>query len=278
MSKSVLTPIEEKKKNINDTNESARQNKWLLFGISIITNILIVFFVGIIGANFIYMTTAINKVHDTGVNLLEHLLPTDESTYFPQNESFKGGKKATWPYSMYNRDSGYGFTKNFQNWFAKSIADSYITNRSLLKKWLVLFSPDKENKNIFSNETFQMIVIAPLMILLIPLIAIFMYFSIWFSEFKSGWGFTLIGMLLIYSWVITSSVSFIQSMQYLFTFTILPLIVDYKQIKKIIGNNVNTLSLLFGLLACSSAFSYLDNTISITMFIVYVFLIIKKYW
>ena len=300
MAKTVLTPIEEKKKNIDDINESNKPNKWLSFGTSIITNILIVLFVGIIGANFIYMTSAINKVDNAGVTLLEKLLPTDKSTYFPQNETLKGGsscssskeystnwtnlnnigigKKGGWPYSMYNGDSGYGVTQNFKNWFSESIADAYITNRGLLQSWLGLFSPDKEEKNIFSNETFQMFVVAPFMFLIFPLIALFIYFSSWFSEFKSGWGFTLIGMFLLYSWLTTSTVSLIQCMQYLLTFTILPLIADYKRIRKIIGCNVKGLSLLFGLLICSSAFSHLDNTISITMFLVYLFLIIKSFW
>jgi len=300
MAKTVLTPIEEKKKNIDDINESNKQNKWLSFGTSIITNILIVLFVGVIGSNFIYMTTAINKVDNSGISLLEKLLPTDESIYFPQKGSLKGGsscssskehstnwtnlnnigigKNGGWPYSMYNEDSGYGVTQNFKNWFSKSIADCYITNRSILQKWLGLFSSDKEDKNIFSNETFQMFVVAPLMFLIYPLIIFFIYFSSWFSAFKSGWGFTLIGMFLLYSWFTTSTVSLIQSMQYLLTFTILPLIADYKRIRKIIGCNVKSLSLLFGLLVCSSAFSYLDNTISITMFLVYLFLIIKSFW
>ena len=95
MAKTVLTPIEEKKKNIDDINESNKPNKWLSFGTSIITNILIVLFVGIIGANFIYMTSAINKVDNAGVTLLEKLLPTDKSTYFPQNETLKGGSSCS---------------------------------------------------------------------------------------------------------------------------------------------------------------------------------------
>ena len=302
MSKTGLTPIEEKKKDINDINESNKQNKWLLFGTSIISNLLIVFFVGVMGANFIYMTSAINKVDNQGISLLEKFLPTEESSYFPQNGPLKGGsmcssskehstnwsnlnnigigKKGGWPYSMYknNEDGEHGITQKFKNWFSTSIADCYITNRSVLQKWLGLFSSDKEDKNIFSNETFQMFVVAPLMFLIFPLIIFFIYFSSWFSSFKSGWGFTLIGMFLLYSWFTTSTVSLIQCNQYLLTFVFFPLIADYKRIRKIIGCNVKGLSLLFGLLVCSSAFSYLDNTISITMFLVYLFLIIKSFW
>jgi hypothetical protein len=299
MSKTDLTPIEEKKKNMDEITEGEKKNKWLSFGISILNNLLIIFFIGIIGANFIYMTTAANKLDNAGESLLEKLLPTNEANYFPEKGVFSGGascsaskehstnwsnlnnigigKKGGWPYSMYN-NSGFSFTQSFKNWFAKSIADTYITNRGLLQKWLGLFTPDKDDKNIFSNETFQMFIIAPLTILLFPLIIFFIYFSSWFSDFKSGWGFTLVGMFLCYSWITTSTVSIIQCMQYLLTFTVLPLIADYKRVKKIIGCNVKSLSLLFGLLVCSSGFSYLDNTISITMLVVYLFLVIKSFW
>ena len=297
MSKTDLNSIEEKRKQMSGDNE---KNKWSSFGISIVVNILIIFFIGIIGANVIYMTSVINKVDNEGITLLEKLLPTDESHYFPQDGSFKGGStcssskeystnwtnlnnigignKSGWPYSMYNPRGGYGIIQGFKNWFAKSIADCYITNRGLFQKFLQVFAPDREDKNKFSNETFQMFILAPVMFIVFPLVSTFIYLSSWFSEFKAGIGFTLVGMFLCYSWVTTATVSFIQSMQYLLTFLVLPLIADYKRIKKIIGCNVKSLSFLFGLLVCSSGFVYLDTTISVTMFVVYLYLIIKSFW
>ena len=297
MSKTDLNSIEEKRKQMSGDNE---KNKWASFGISIVVNILIIFFIGIIGANVIYMTSAINKVDNAGITLLEKLLPTDESHYFPQGGSFKGGatcssgkeystnwtnlnnigigNKSGWPYSMYNPHSGYGIIQGFKNWFAKSIADCYITNRGLFQNFLQVFAPDREDKNKFSNETFQMFILAPIMFIVFPLVSTFIYLSSWFSEFKAGIGFTLIGMFLCYSWFTTATVSFIQSMQYLLTFLVLPLIADYKRIKKIIGCNVKSLSFLFGLLVCSSGFVYLDTTISVTMFVVYLSLLIKSFW
>ena len=294
-----LTPIEEKKKVIKESTDGT-ENKWMKFGISIISNILLTLLIGISGANFIYMTTAVNKIDTNGVSLLEKLLPTEESHYFPQNEGLKGGgscsaskeystnwtnlnkigigKKGGFPYNMYNSDSFFSFTQKFKNWLAKSTADSYITNRSLLQKWLSLFSPDNEEKNIFSNETFQMFIMAPLMYLIFPLLIFFIYFSSWFSLFKEGWVYALVGMFLVYSWLITTSVSIVQSLQYLLAFMILPLISDFKRVKKIFGCNIKSLSLLFGLLVCSSAFTYLNSTISVTMLVVYLIMAIKSYF
>lgn len=302
MSTTNLTPIEQKQ-NINDANNNStpNQNDWVSFGISIIINLMVLFFIGIMGANFIYMTTAVNKVDNAGVSLLEKLLPTDEEHYFPQNGPLKGGstcsaskefstnwnilhnvgigKPGGWPYSMYKEDdNSNGIFQNFKNWLAKSTADCYIMDRRLLKKWLGVFASDKENKNIFSNETFQMFFAAPLMFFVFPLIILFIYYSSWFSAFKSGWGFALIGMFLCYTWVTTLAAPIIQGIQYLLLFTILPLIADYKRIKRIIGCNIKGLTLLFGLLVCSTALSFLNLTISLTMFVVYLFLVIKSFW
>ena len=181
------------------------------------------------------------------------------------------------------KDKNNNYLQLFKNWFAQSTADSYKTNRSFLQQWLKLFSLNKgadkdTEENIFSNESFQMFVASPLTFIVFPLVIFLTYFSSWFSMFKMGWGWTLIGIFLFYSWFISFGVSFVQMFQYLFTLMFLPLFADIKRVKKIFGCNVKGLSILFGLLVCSSAFSHLDNTISITMFIVYLLMIIKSYW
>jgi hypothetical protein len=298
MAATLLSPIETKKKEINESANKNVGNNWMKFGLSIVTNILITLLIAVSGANFIYMTTAINKTENNGGTLLEKLLPTDEKSYFPgmsgggancsnnkeystnwtSLNNFGIGKKGGWPYNMYSEGMFNGLFQRFKNWFAKSTADAYITDRTLLQKWLSLFTPDKEGKNFFANETIQMFFISPLMFLIFPLVIIFIVFSSWFSLFKESWMFALVGMFLCYSWLINSSVSIVQSLQYLFTFMILPVLADFKRIKKIIGCNVKALSLFFGLLVCSSAFSYLDVTTAVTMFIVYLAMIVKSFW
>lgn len=295
MTATVLSPIEKKK--ITHDSIDNTQNNWVKFGISILINILITLLIGFSGANLIYLTTAVTKI-DNGVSLLEKLMPTETSAYFPKMSgggncsaskeyttnwtnlnNIGVGTKGGWLYNMYNNDSVFnGIFQRFKNWMAKGVADSYITNRSLLQKWLALFSPDAAGKNLFANETFQIFILNPFMLLVFPLVVIFIYFSNWVSLFKEGWIFTLVGIFLIYSWVINSSVAFVQSLQYVLTFLFLPIFADYKRIKKIIGCNAKSLSLLFGLLVCSSAFSCLDNNIAITMFVVYLIMIIKSFW
>jgi hypothetical protein len=307
MASSILNEIDEKKK-LKESEVKNTGNNWTSFGLSLISNIMMTLLIGLLGSNFIYMTTANTKTYaidNLKLSILDMLLPTTEKQYFPLDEKiYTGGSKCSetaefntnwknlnnigvgsrgsWPYSMYIDDSNLkqknGYGQLFKNWFATSTADSYIRGRDLLKYWLNIFSPGKDDKNIFANDTFQIFLVAPFMFFMFIFLIIFMYFSSWFSLFKSGWGFTLIGLFLIYSWFITFGITFVQSFQYLFTFMFIPLIADYKRVKKIFGCNVKSLSMFFGLLVCSSAFSYLDNTISITMFVVYLLMILKSFW
>ena len=307
MVKKEETVIEEKKKLREEGIDKKNENQWVDFCISIVINIIITLVIGILGANFIYLTTAENAKQD-GDTLLEYLFPTSDAKYAPTpittggarcsktmgyNTNFSLLKKIgigasnSWPYNMYKtidkndkNDKHNTYSQLFKNWFAESIADSYKTNRSLLQQCLKLFSLSKEGaeENIFSNETFQMFIVSPLTFLVFPLTIFFTYCCSWFSMFKMGWGFTLIGAFLIYSWLISFSVSFAQTVQYLFTFTLLPLFADIKRVRKIFGCNAKALSIFFGILVCSSAVSYLDTTISITMFVVYLLMLIKSYW
>ena len=310
MSTKEATALEEKKKLKEEGVDTQNENDWAQFGISIVKNIVTTLVIGLLGANFIYLTTA-ESAKQGGSTLLEYMFPTDDANYAPipvttggtrcskeigHNTNFKllnkigVGTTNSWPYSMYKniddndkKDKYNTYTQQFKNWFAQSTADSYKTNRSLLQQWLKLFSLNKDSdkdteENIFSNESFQMFIVSPLMFLVFPLTIFFTYFYSWFSMFKMGWGWTLIGMFLIYAWVIPFGVSFIQTFQYMFAFMFLPLFADIKRVKKIFGCNVKGLSIFFGLLICSSAFSHLDDTISITMSIVFLLMIIKSYW
>lgn len=310
MSTKEATALEEKKKLKEEGVDKQNENDWAQFGISIVKNIVTTLIIGLLGANFIYLTTA-ESAKQGGSTLLEYMFPTSDASYAPTPVTTGGtrcskeighntnirllnkigvGTTNSWPYSMYkNIDSNdktnkYNtYTQQFKNWFAQSTAESYKTNRSLLQQWFKLFSLNKdsdknEDENIFSNESFQMFIVSPLMFLVFPLTIFFTYFCSWFSMFKMGWGWTLIGMCLIYSWIIPFGVSFVQTIQYIFAFMFLPLFADIKRVKKIFGCNVKGLSIFFGLLMCSSAFSHLDDTISITMSIVFLLMIIKSYW
>lgn len=299
-----LTAIEQKKVlkgNSNDNNK--KKNEWSGFGIAILLCLVITTVIGISGANFIYMTTAMNSIESGGTTLLDKLLPTNKKNYFPQHKKTQHGGSAScvankdystnwsmlsnigvgteggWPYNIYKENIIYnGVIQNLKNWFSMTVANSYITNRTVLKKWLTLFNPkSREDSWFISLAPF---IVAPLMLSIFSLIAIFIYiyFSSWYSAFKTGVGHTLFGMFFFYSWITTSCVSIVQILQYLSIMTILPLIADSTRIKNIIGCNLKSLSLLFGFLVCGSSLIYLEDVISITMFVAFSLMVVKSFF
>jgi hypothetical protein len=295
----TLTPIEEKRNEVVSNNK----NQWLPFFMSIITIILILCIIGILGSNIIFLTTS------AASPIIHKFMPTNKEDYIPDlKTSMSGGggcddsnneygslwtssgketeNSVSWPYSMYKitLPSGF-FAKNFQkfkNWFAESIANSYITDRILFKKGLEFFSPkmvNGKNKNMLSNQTFQMFMLSPIMFLMMPLFGIIIYLVSWVNAFQTGLLFTLLGIFpLWYSWIMTSTVSLIQFFQFFFTLTIFPIISNFTKVKQIMFCNRTALLRLFGLFICSSAFSKLDNSIAIPMFVVYLITIIKSFW
>jgi capsular polysaccharide biosynthesis protein len=63
MSSSSLTEIEEKKKENERKEKTNSGNNWTQFSISILSNIFITLVIGVLGSNFIYMTTASTKTY-----------------------------------------------------------------------------------------------------------------------------------------------------------------------------------------------------------------------
>jgi hypothetical protein len=282
------TPIEQKINDKNDGTDDGKQNNWVKFGIDVLTNFITTLVIGLIGANFIYLSTA-------DEDILEKILPTKLVSYFP-SMSQKGGSytcsnqrgpvrslglekfkfKFGWPYNL--KSSIGGLLQSFKNWFAETVAGSYIINRGLLRSWINLFAPGEDGANLFSSEPFQILIVAPLTLLAFPLALFFGFFSTLYSAFNASWVWTLIGILFAYTWLISTGVSVVQFVQYMVLFLVFPLLSDLTTIKKILQCNTHILGILFGALVISSAFSNLDNITSIVMFVAYLLYVIKSFW
>lgn len=284
------SPIDQKINEKSDGNNGdGKQNNWVKFGINVLQNFIMTLVIGLIGANFIYLSTADNDI-------LEKILPTKLSSYFPSMASQRGGAytcsnqrtplhgiglekfkfKFGWPYNL--KSSIGGLLQSFKNWFAETVAGSYIINRGLLRSWVNLFAPGEEGDNLFSNEPFQILFVAPLTLLAFPLALFFGFFSTLYSAFNASWIWTLAGMIFAYTWLIGTGISIVQMIQYFVLLLIFPLLSDLTTIKKILQCNTHILGILFGALVISSAFSNLDNTTSIVMFVAYLLYVIKSFW
>lgn len=289
------TPIEQKKnEKDNQDSDNEKTSNWTAFGLNVIQNFITTIFIGLIGANFIFLSSS-------NEDFLEKILPTGFAKYFPSTvkkggaggekyncvgakkgftigniESLGIGSVGGWPYKL-RKDGDVGFIQDFINWIVETIYGSFSINRGFLQKWLSFFS--KDNETFLSNDTFQMFLIAPLTLMLSPFVLIIGFFVSFYSAFTTNTFFGLIwaiiGLFLGYTWMLTSSIGLAQFIQYLLLFIILPLVSNLSLVQKIIHCNIKALSILFGALVCSSAISNLDNVTSTVMIIVYLIMTIK---
>ena len=269
---SSLTSIEDKKYEKKNGTTQSKDNNWRDFTFFVLYGFIITLGVGVFGSNFIFLSTTDN---------LEYFLPTNESSYFKPEQlgggyacmrkpsGFKGVKLGNWPYSM--RKSGYfhGIFQSFKNWIANTTADTFITNRGFIKSWINLFSPNEDNTNPFSNNFLQMFLIAPLTYSFAPFVFLISLFTAFISAFKAEplWG--LAGFFLLFIWPITTSISFIQLLQYIALFSVIPAFTHLEDIKGILNCNAHMLSLFFGGFVCLGALLNLKVSISATSIIIY---------
>jgi hypothetical protein len=298
------------KKKIKKSHTKTSGNKWGAFATSVLGSFIFTLIVGVLGANFIFLSSINDNLKDVFFPIKEFISPNKSnqngqnggskkkkfmggdnngpiSTSEECNKKFSETNKSNlnsigigkgWPYTMKN-DTKVSIKGTFTDWFANTIEGSYITNRGFLRSWLELFEPPKEKSesNIFSNETFKMFFITPLTLLFTPLVLIFGFVFTFIStfDFNKHLGWSLIGLFFGLSCSISAGVSFLQFMQYFLTFTLLPLYSNSADIKNILKCHANALSYLFGLFVCINAFSSLDSMTAIVMTVVYALMVIK---
>lgn len=282
---SAASSIDEKKNQKN--TESNKISNWVAFGISVLQNFILVLFIGVLGSNFIFLSNC-------NATLLEKLLPTNETSYFPvlaqkggndgedgdsSLQSFGIGSPGGWPYK-YRDLTAYGFSVGgFLNWLIITIYGAFSFNRGLLKSWLGFFSKDK---SFLGNNTLQILIIAPITLMASILAFPAGFFVGLFKSFTTkmtfGLVWAIVGLFLGYSSILLTGISIVQFIQYLIFFMIIPLIVNLKQVKTILHRNITTLGMLFGALVCSSAITTLDYVTSSVMVIGYILMAIKTIW
>jgi hypothetical protein len=212
-----MSTIEQKKNEINNNTE--QQNNWVNFGVNVVYNFILTLCIGILGANFIFLSSSSNA-------FLETIIPKNSDSYFTGKipsaavatedarnngggEKYTGNKDnncnrairngstidftlfdfkrtGTWPYTL--RDPNVGsinFIQKFINWVIETIYGAYSINRDFLQSWLSIFS--KKNPGFISNDVFIMLIIAPLTLIASPLVLPFGFFSSLFSSFFIGY-------------------------------------------------------------------------------------------
>ena len=260
---------------------------WVAFIKSLFIYFILTMIFGLFGSGFIYMTTRGSD--------LDLMLPTDNEFYSaPQFEINKSGPytdvnckeqpsgmfaglEDNFPYNLIKAKGStpeelkpLGITGRLTNWFAKTVAGSFKSNRGLLKGWLDNFKPNTP----MGNHVFQMYLAMPFTIIVGTIAA---FITGGFAAFGAGVSadmkVTVWGGFLLYAWGLCFGLAFIMSLRLIGTICFLPMSENWKEVSNIMACNVKPLVALFGFFVCGSAYDTLDPTVSGVMGIVYLLLV-----
>ncbi len=260
---------------------------WVAFIKSLFIYFILTMIFGLFGSGFIYMTTRGSD--------LDLMLPTDNEFYSaPQFEINKSGpytdvnckeqpsgmfagREDNFPYNLIKAKGStpeelkpLGITGRLTNWFAKTVAGSFKSNRGLLKGWLDNFKPNTP----MGNHVFQMYLVMPFTIIVGTIAA---FITGGFAAFGAGVSadmkVTVWGGFLLYAWGLCFGLAFIMSLRLIGTICFLPMSENWKEVSNIMACNVKPLVALFGFFVCGSAYDTLDPTVSGVMGIVYLLLV-----
>ena len=307
--------VDDSLKGIDDARRDRKKkgadgpNDWFAFIIDVIKAFVITLVVGLLGSNFIFLSGTERVV-------LDNIMPTDPNEYFPNGfpeddggddadagagagtGQAGGGYEAChafrkyvpkgsligyeFPYNMVAwPKSDWDFMQMFKNWIAKTTADTYITSRGLLKDWLDFFAPAAQSTsqtNVFANQTFLMLFVAPFNICFTFAVFFWGLFSSLFYAIQAGFLWTIAGMIAMYTWIFTGIIGVSHFCQFLKVFVFLPAVTDWAVVKSVLSCNTTVLALLFGWLVCGAAFVSLDPTVAVIMSIVFCLMTLKSLW
>lgn len=242
----------------NQTN-TGKPNNWAKFFIYCIVFFLLSLFILVLGSNFIF----ISNTDDSVVN---NLLPININAYFKPDQQDGGGyscgmkgksRMSNWPYYMRKSEANTrGLFQRFKNWFAVTTAETFIMNRKIIREYVPLFSS--------VNNIFLIFLISILTISLAPLVFIGTLGTGLFNAFKTNWKWATITFFLMFLFPFVHGMAFVQFLQYIYLFVLMPGMTDMDLLKDIIKCNINIFFMLFGALVFVASAIALNPTI--TMF------------
>ena len=259
---------------------------WVAFVKSLFIYFILTLLFGVFGSGFIYLTTRGSE--------LDIILPTNDEFYTaPKFESQKYGPYAdvncketsldkftvlqeNFPYNMIKAKGSskadlqnLSFTQRITNWFAKTVAGCFKTNRAILKDWLDNFTPNTP----MGNHTFQIYIAFPFT-MIFSFVALITGFGAAFgSATAADMKVTVWGGFLLYAWSTCIGLSCLIFLRLIGTICFLPMSQNWKEVANIMACNVKALVVLFGFFVCGSAYATLDPTVAGIMGVVYIALV-----
>ncbi len=257
----------EQKRNENENVDEPPKNDWKSFGKELVFSTLLTIFIALIGVNFIYFTS----LNDESQNVF---FPSELKKYFQTEETqnLVGGSpecrhtptivlgelsntlkkmgvppSSGWPYSMKSGGSIDLTVQGIKNWISLSVADYYSNGRYYIKKILRYFN--NEERHLFSTD-FSKILCAIIIIPFILFVTSFTFVTSFISSLIRAWKdsdilFLAFVFFLGPAFILSSGLSLIVPLQFLFTFLFIPLFTDHNMVFKILSCNIEIFILFF---------------------------------
>lgn len=263
-------------------------NSWTSFLKSLITYFVLTLIFGLFGSSFIYLTSRGSE--------LDVILPTDEMFYSAKSyETMKHGPENIIDCKETSTGSFMGQVDNFpynlikikgdaskedlakltlaarlMNWFGKTVAGCFNSNRALFKGFLDNFNPDGP----MGNHVFQIYFVMPFAIIVGGLLSLATgFWSAFGSAVSADTKVTVWGGFLLYSWGLCGGLALVICMRLLGTIMFFPMSQNWKEVSNIMACNVVPLVALFGFFVCGAAYDTLDPSIAGVMGIMYLVLV-----
>jgi len=295
---------------VNDDKKDTpkpKENHWGLFGMNVLSSLCTVLVIGFLGANFVYYTrinldsffpSDIDQRPYTDENKNGNKLPP----LFSNNTNQQGGKKmkggskttgcgipidftesplldnkyfrGTFDYGIPYQNRNNGF---IPTWISNKTKHSYSQLRHFVKMIIDLVA----STCVMVPESMKDIVpfvLGPFVIGFIILVTSFWWIptliSIFWNE-NQEWGLviSIVGLFFGWTWATSTILTVFQIIGILFSFILLPVLLNPKKIIEIIGNTYNSyyLLLLLFILITVAAFTYLNAVVAVPMLLVFLY-------
>ena len=197
-----------------------------------------------------------------------------ESKLF-ENKYFSGMFKYGFPYSMESKEDTFGGI--ISNWFVNKVKYSYVWLRQVIKV-IIEFTGSTCAMAPDSMKSIVPFIFGPMAIGLIMFIASMWWIptlvSVFWNE-NQDWGLVLsiVGLFFGWTWATIGILTAFQIVGILFSFILLPILLNPKKIIEIIGNAYNSyyLLLLLFILVTVTAFTHLNAAVAVPMLLVFMF-------
>lgn len=171
-----------------------------------------------------------------------------------------------------------------KDWFNLTIANTFITYRMFMKFLFTGALQTYSNvpvKNVLKKVSQPLIyilgsiVFVMLLLGVLPFITFISTIIYSLTVTKWAWFFSIVGFIFWYTPGIATANVIIQYLSFLYNFIIVPFLIDYESVGKIVYANSKWISFLFGLLVLRSAYTFLNSNMFYGMIIAYVFLLLE---